>query len=131
MAMQVLYQADMRHMPVDQSLQLFFEESEHPESTVKLTSALVRGVAANQPDLDKIVTDLSIGWDLDRLSTIDRNLLRIGLYELQHTDSPPKAVIAEIVDLAKDFSTEESPKFVNGILGQYMRNTCLLDSSKP
>jgi N utilization substance protein B len=84
----------------------------------ELTEALVAGVAADAPAVDALLTRHVRGdWPLDRLATVDRLVLRLGAWELEHrTDTPTAVVLSEAVELAVRYSTEESGRFVNGVL---------------
>ena len=87
------------------------------------TCDLVRGVADHQPRIDEVLAEYSEGWALDRMPAVDRNVLRLGVYELLYVDEVPDAVaVSEAMALARDLSTDESPQFVNGILGAVLRN---------
>ena len=78
---------------------------------------LVRGVLENRDSIDEILSQLTDNWDLHRMAAVDRNILRLAAHELMHReDVPPVVVINEAVDIAKKFSTDDSGKFVNGIL---------------
>jgi N utilization substance protein B len=78
---------------------------------------LVEGVVANQEELDKLIRQHSEHWRLERMAAVDRNLLRLALYELLHVpEVPAKVVINEAVELAKKYGSEESGSFINGIL---------------
>ena len=82
---------------------------------------LVRGVQAHREKIDELLGEYAQGWTLDRMPAVDRNLLRIGLYELLWADDVPDAVaISEAVVLARDMSTEASPAFVNGLLARLL-----------
>jgi N utilization substance protein B len=82
---------------------------------------LVEGYAAHAEPIDELLSRHSVGWTLDRMPVVDRNLLRLGAYELIWEDDVPDAVVLdEAVELAKEFSTDESPSFVNGLLGKLM-----------
>ena len=82
---------------------------------------LVTGVQAHRPQIDELLTGHSHGWALDRMPAVDRNILRIGAYELLWADQVPDAVaISEAVQLARDLSTEGSPAFVNGLLARLL-----------
>ena len=84
-------------------------------------SELVTGVQAHRPRIDELLADHSHGWTLDRMPAVDRNILRIGTYELLWEDHVPDAVaISEAVQLARDLSTEGSPAFVNGLLARLL-----------
>jgi N utilization substance protein B len=83
------------------------------------TVTLVDGVASHRARIDEILAEHSEGWPLHRMPAVDRAVLRLGLYELLwSTDVPPAVVIDEAVELAKSLSTDDSPRFVNGVLGR-------------
>jgi N utilization substance protein B len=83
---------------------------------------LVEGVVAHQPEIDALLADVAVGWTLDRMPAVDRNLLRIGAYEILHVeDVPAEVAISEAVALAQDLSTDESAGFVNGVLARITR----------
>ena len=87
---------------------------------------LIRGVIEHRPELDQKITALAQNWDLQRMAVVDRNILRLAIFEMLHRDDiPPIVSINEAVDIAKKFSTQDSGKFVNGILdkikGELMR----------
>lgn len=77
---------------------------------------LVLGTIENAAESDAVIAPLLEGWTIERLPTIDRLLLRMSTFELMHRDTPPAVVINEAVELAKKFSTDDSPRFVNGVL---------------
>ena len=80
---------------------------------------LVEGVLAHQAEIDTLLASVSVDWPLARMPAVDRNVLRIGTYELLWTDDVPEGVaISEAVELVTSLSTEESPKFVNGVLAR-------------
>ena len=83
---------------------------------------LVTGVSDHRTELDEMIGAVSVGWTLVRMPAIDRNLLRIGTWELAHTDVPVGACISEAVELAKRYSTDDSHVFVNGLLGRLARD---------
>lgn len=79
---------------------------------------LVKGVAENKDEIDTIITTFAPEWPLEQITTVDRNILRIGIFELKHNvEIPPKVAINEAIELAKTFGGESSGKFVNGVLG--------------
>lgn len=87
------------------------------------TVALVRGTSEHLARLDELIATYAEGWSLSRLPAVDRNVLRLGIYELLYVEDVPDAVaISEAVNLARDLSTDESPAFVNGILGAVARD---------
>lgn len=87
------------------------------------TVALVRGVAENAARIDELLSSYAQGWSLERMPAVDRNALRIGIYEILYVDEIPDAVaVSEALSLVRDLSTDESPTFVNGVLGNIVRN---------
>jgi N utilization substance protein B len=87
------------------------------------TVALVRGVAENAPRIDELLSSYAQGWSLERMPAVDRNVLRIGIYEILYVDETPDAVaVSEALGLVRELSTDESPTFVNGVLGNIVRN---------
>lgn len=116
-ALDILYAADLRGTGLVETL---MEVRSFGEATIRdLTVALVHGVASNRPDIDQRISEsLAGGWTLERMPAIDRNLARIAIFELDHTDTPASAVIAEAVKLAAELSTDDSPPFLNGLLAR-------------
>jgi transcription antitermination protein NusB len=82
------------------------------------TVALVEGVAAHREEIDRLISEHAEGWTLPRMPAVDRAVLRLGLFELLWSDVPPAVAIDEAVELAKTLSTDDSPRFVNGVLGR-------------
>lgn len=83
---------------------------------------LVEGVRAHQEEIDKVIEKTAPEWPIDQITVVDRNILRIGIYELDHAkEVPPKVAINEAVELGKTFGGESSGKFVNGVLGSLYR----------
>jgi N utilization substance protein B len=114
-ALDVLFEAEQRDSPV---LDLLAERITLGSPPVPGYAAdLVRGVAVHAARIDELISQYAQGWTLDRMPAVDRNVLRIGVYELLWADDVPDAVaISEAVLLAQDLSTEASPAFVNGLL---------------
>jgi N utilization substance protein B len=88
----------------------------------EFTYQLVTGVVDHMSELDAVIGRYAEGWDVDRMPRVDRNVVRMALYELFFTDTPASVTIDEAVELAKSFSTEDSGKFVNGLLGRVYRD---------
>jgi len=87
------------------------------------TATLVEGVAAKQATIDEILGRYAQGWTLDRMPAVDRNVLRLGVWELLFAvDVPEHVALSEAVELVKDLSTDESPSYVNGVLGAIQRD---------
>ena len=119
-ALDVLFAADLRGESALEALESAIAEGDGP--TNEYTSALVRGVVAEQARIDELLTEHAQGWTLDRMPGVDRNVLRLGVYELLYVDDVPDAVaVSEAVALVQDLSTDESPSFVNGVLGAILR----------
>jgi len=116
-ALEVLYQVDLCGPDVlEDSLADMVERAGEPDVS-SFASALVRGTLEKLPELDPIIREVAQNWDLSRMTTIDRNILRLGGYELLYRDDiPPKVSINEAIELGKRYSTAESGTFVNGIL---------------
>jgi N utilization substance protein B len=111
-ALFLLYQWDLTGLP----LESLFEGS--PD---EFASTLARDVAADAPTLDERISAASVGWPADRLGTLERNILRIGVHELEEGEVPAEVAINEAVVLAKRYATEDAGRLVNGILGQIRR----------
>lgn len=118
-ALQVLFQIDVGKVVVDQALSQVFAEFAVHGSDQTFAKQLVEGALENQAQLDEIIDKMSVDWELDRLARVDHNILRLALYEMYYReDIPANVSVNEAVELAKTFSTAESGKFVNGILGK-------------
>lgn len=115
-ALDLLYESDIRGRPVSEVLAARLIEVEYPIR--EFTQTLVAGVAEHRSRIDEIIGMRAKSWDLDRMPVLDRNILRLGAYEiLWSTEVPVSVAIDQAVELAKTLSTEESPGYVNGVLG--------------
>jgi transcription antitermination protein NusB len=116
-ALDILFEAEQRGLPV---LELLTERMSVGEQPVPDYAAeLVRGVASHRERIDSLITENAVDWTLDRMPAVDRNILRLGIYELLWADDVPDGVaISEAVRLAQDLSTDSSPAFVNGLLAR-------------
>jgi N utilization substance protein B len=118
-ALDVLYESDLRGTPAVATLAARLAQSDPP--VPEYAVELVEGVTDRRGDIDALITEYAVGWTLDRMPAVDRNVLRIGAYELLWRDDvPDRVAIDEAVELAKGLSTDESPGFVNGILGRLL-----------
>jgi N utilization substance protein B len=124
-ALDVLYASDLRaENPVD-ALERAIADGEGPSNDY--TTTLVRGVVEHQARIDELLATYAQGWTLDRMPAVDRNVLRLGVFEVLYADDVPDAVaVTEAMSLVRDLSTDESPQFVNGILGNILRNKSTL-----
>lgn len=122
MTMQALYQLDVQGPDVLDQLVQFFRESDADEFIQTLASEWSKGTWENLKQCDKLITDSTIKWQFTRLSPVDKSILRLSVYQLKFcTDIPPKVVINEAIELAKKYSTDKSPAFVNGVLDAVLR----------
>jgi transcription antitermination protein NusB len=127
-ALQVLFSWDQRRQNADQAIQDFYATlgSEEDEPTAsprdEFMEALVRGTSAHAQDLDKKIAAKSDNWRLDRMPAVDRNILRLAVYEMTALGTPPAIVINEAVELARQFSGDESGPFINGVLDAVRRD---------
>jgi N utilization substance protein B len=119
-ALDVLYQADLRGLPELDVLTAYIDQLERPlPEHLGYAITIVEGVAANRARVDELIASYAEGWTLDRMPPIDRNLARIAVWELLYADDIDKAVaISEAMELAESLSTEDSPRFLNGLLGR-------------
>ena len=115
-AMQMLFQWDMSEQDPRKLEVKFWRNAKAAENTKAFANRLFEGAAKEAAALDETITKHAENWKIERLSAIDRAILRLGIYELRSTDTPPKVVMNEAVDLAKKFSSEDAGSFVNGIL---------------
>ncbi len=124
-ALDVLYASDLRaENPVD-ALERAIADGEGPSNDY--TTTLVRGVVEHQARIDELLAEYSEGWTLERMPAVDRNVLRLGVFEVLYADDVPDAVaLTEAMSLVRDLSTDESPQFVNGVLGNILRNKAAL-----
>jgi N utilization substance protein B len=128
-ALQSLYEYEFRisaedkSASIDEILSRNLERYEDEIEDTDFVSELVQGVLKNQDDLDNHIRPLAPEWPLEQIARIDRNILRLGLYELLYRAEqvPPKVAINEAVELAKAFGSDNSSKFINGVLGTAYR----------
>ncbi|MBI3637800.1 MAG: transcription antitermination factor NusB [Candidatus Rokubacteria bacterium] len=117
-ALQFLYELDVNSDPdLEARAGAFWAAHPVDEGTRTFADALVRGAKQNQEKVDQTITQYTEHWDLDRMAVVDRNILRVAVYELLwHAEVPAKVVINEAIEIAKKFGTQESSRFINGIL---------------
>jgi transcription antitermination protein NusB len=123
-ALQFLYQIDT-HRPgnIDEALTAFWKQTEEPANVREFAEGLVRGAIAQMPEVDAKIRTLADNWDFERLAVVDRNILRLAIYEmLFRPEIPPVVSINEAIEIAKKFSTAESGKFVNGLLDRVKKD---------
>jgi N utilization substance protein B len=132
-ALQVLYQWDMTKRPVDEAIRAFYDtldadkiaeepmeeaDDEGPSTPGRdeFMEELAKGASEMAPDIDQRIAEKSAHWKLERMPVVDRNILRLGIYEMSRQDTPAAVVIDEALELARQFSGEESVAFINGVL---------------
>lgn len=116
-AMHILYAMDVCRAPKKEAEDSFWQTKSYPNDVVSFATELVDGTASNIDEIDGILREIAENWELNRMAGADRAILRLASYELLYTPgTPANAVINEAIELAKSFSTDDSGKFVNGIL---------------
>ncbi len=127
-ALQVLFLWDQRKQNIGDAISSFYEtlgsEEENPQRTPpdEFMESLVRGAAAGSSAIDQRITAKSANWRIERMSAVDRNILRLAVYEMNELKTPPAVVIDEALELARQFSGEESVAFINGVLDAVRRD---------
>jgi N utilization substance protein B len=120
-ALDVLYAAEMRDQEPVEALEAAIAAGEGPSNPY--TEALVRGVTEHRERIDELLGQYAEGWTLARMPAVDRTALRIGAFELLYADDvPPAVAVTEAVALVRNLSTDDSPSFVNGVLGSMLRD---------
>ncbi|OXM88168.1 transcription antitermination factor NusB [Paenibacillus rigui] len=132
LALQSLYQMEMNEVSMGEAIAHVVEEAQNDDEA-QLTKSqdkiapqeiieLVQGTVEHKQQIDGLLTDYLKGYKMDRLSRVDREILRLATFEMVFSDDvPPKVVVNEAIELAKHFGTDESGKFVNGVLGKMIR----------
>ena len=116
-ALDILFESEAQSLPTGGTLADRQAEGDYPVNEYAVL--LIEGVVAHRDRLDEIIAENANDWTLDRMPAVDRNLLRIGAFEILYVDDVPDAVaVSEAVGLASDLSTDESPSFVNGLLSR-------------
>ena len=117
-ALQMLFQWDITHDAIDQIAATFFHnEPEESSTVVEFARKLVTGTVENVEYIDRLIQRHAEHWRLDRMAIVDRNLLRLATEEFLHDQETPKTVVInEAIEIARRFSSQESPQFINGIL---------------
>jgi transcription antitermination protein NusB len=123
LALQVLYELDQStHLPGDIVAQRI-EESPLEDSLTKFAEQIIFGVLPVKPVIDQLISKHAPEWPFDQVAIIDRNILRIAVWELTFsTDTPLKVIINEAIELGKMYGSDSSPRFINGVLGSLVNN---------
>jgi transcription antitermination protein NusB len=128
-ALQVLFLWDQRKQAIEEAISSFYEtlgaEEDPPCETDpdEFMEELVRGASEKAPDIDRQIIEKSEHWRLERMPAVDRNILRLAVYEMNEHKTPPPVVIDEALELARQFSGDDSVSFINGVLDAVHRGT--------
>ena len=116
-AVQMLYQMDVPGVDAKTAIETYWPNLAQSQDEMDFANAIVHGVDAGRSEIDGTIRKASLHWRLERMSRVDRNILRAATYELLHADDiPVRVTLNEAVELAKHFGDEDSPAFVNGVL---------------
>lgn len=134
-ALQILFQSDLRGQPVEEALAAYYgsldsDEAQEARLPDPFTEQLVKGAMERISEIDRLISEHSQGWRLERMPVVDRNILRLAIYEMTQTPAPAVVVIDEALELARSFSGEESLPFINGLLDA-VRRQMLPDQAAP
>jgi len=124
-ALQILFLWDARRQPVEDAIGAYYDtlySEEHPERD-PFVAALVTGTVEHIAEVDQRIIKHAEHWRMERMSAVDRNILRLSVYEMAHLGTPAAVAIDEALELARKFATEESVQFVNGVLDAVNRET--------
>jgi len=122
-ALQILYQVDVRKCDANEALGNYWSREPGDPDDMAFTAKLVQGVPANEEQIDTLISEASINWKVARMSYVDRNILRLAVFEFLHmADIPTMVSINEAIEMGKRFGTTESGAFINGILDRVARN---------
>jgi N utilization substance protein B len=123
--LQALYEVDVAHHPPGEALDRRLDELQLPSAVEAFARRLMAGVLAHRQQLNALIARHAPEWPLDQMAVVDRNILRIAIYELSdaEADTPAKVAINEAVEMAKVFGSDSSPRFINGVLGALLSET--------
>lgn len=116
--LRLLYRLEFKRVPLEELL-----AEEDLDDQGDFIRERLAGILEHRAEIDGIIDRRAEGWGIDRLATVDRNILRLGIYELLYTDVPPEVVIDEAVELAKEYGTENAPDFINAILDRVWKES--------
>lgn len=125
--LKILFQIDLANANMEEALKYAFENNKFSEEIKEFVLLLVKGVVSNLSEIDKIIINYAKNWSLERITNIDRNILRVAIYEILYLDNVPKNVsINEAIELAKKYGTKSSFSFVNGVLSNIDKDDKIL-----
>jgi transcription antitermination protein NusB len=126
LAMQAIYQASVQGGDISYIIDSYIEAGNFHAETKEWASELTTAVWKHRAESDALISKYAIGWDLSRINPVDLSLLRVAFYELLYLETAPSIILNEAIELSKKYSTDDSPKFINGILGKYVEKECSL-----
>lgn len=116
-ALQVLYQMDISKVGVEDAIRLFWDNFEVPDNVNDFSIHLIEGTWNRIEEIDDVIRNCSENWSLERMAKVDKSILRMSVFELLYCDDiPPKVTLNEAIDLGKEYGSENSGSFINGIL---------------
>jgi N utilization substance protein B len=118
----MLYQMEVNRDAVDGALGRYLKVFPHQEDIVDYTRFLLSGVKKEQDTLDRYIGEASENWKFSRITYVDRNILRVAVFEMLYSEAPPKVAIDEALELAKKFGSEDSKDFINGVLDRILKD---------
>ena len=121
LAMQLLYQAELRNKTLEEVTETIKEDTSYPVATREFAITLAINTWKVRKTLDQRINTLAIDWDIERISIVDKNILRLAIYELKESQTPQNVILNEAIELAKQFSSEDASRFINGILGKLIK----------
>lgn len=122
LALQLLYELDVRgERDPGPAADAFWQRHPVPDEVRAFADEIVRGTKAHQPKIDELIARFAEHWDLERMGVADRNILRAGIFELLWAGTPPRVVINEALEIARKYATEDSTRFINGLLDRIWR----------
>lgn len=121
LAMQALCQADVQSRPTDEELAVFFAAHRTSSRASSYADTLVRAFWADRERIDELISRAADKWDLERISPVERNVMRVAVAEWSATKTPPKVALNEAIEIAREYGGADSPGFVNGVLDNVLR----------
>lgn len=124
-ALKILYRIEISRDSVEASIEDFWSREIHREDVKDFANTLIKGTREHLSRIDSIISDSAVNWEIKRIAVIDKNVLRLGIFEMLYMDDiPVKVSINEAIDLAKKYGDIDSGKFVNGILDKVKKVEC-------
>ena len=132
-ALKVLYQCDITHKPILATAEEFLSNQNiKQDEIIEFTKRLALGVQEHSTQIDEKISQYATNWEIKRMAIIDRNILRLGIFELLYTpDVPPKVSINEAIELAKKYGDIDSSKFINGVLDKIHKQELIDEKNVP